>query len=64
MAVNAEERAAEFDAAMRRAGIVVPEERRAAMLTGYEELRGQIDLLRQERSEAAEPSNVFRLAPR
>ncbi len=51
---------AEFDVLMARAGITVPEDRRAALLAGFAELRGQVALLRQPRTAAAEPSNVFR----
>ncbi len=54
---------AEFDCLMERAGIAVPPERRAATLAAYDELREQVTLLRQPRGPAAEPSNVFRLAP-
>lgn len=50
---------AEFDVLMARAGIAVPEDRRAALLTGFAELRGQVALLRQPRTAAAEPSNIF-----
>ena len=49
----------EFDVLMARAGITVPENRRAALLAGFAELRDQVALLRQPRSAAAEPSNVF-----
>ena len=50
---------AEFDALMRRASITVPDDRRAALLAGFAELRDQVALLRQPRTAAAEPSNVF-----
>ncbi len=49
----------EFDVLMARAGIVVPENRRAALLAGFAELRDQVALLRQPRTAAAEPSNIF-----
>lgn len=49
----------EFDVLMARAGVVVPEDRRAALLTGFAELRGHVALLRQPRTAAAEPSNIF-----
>lgn len=54
---------AEFDMMMARAGIVVPEERRAAVLAAYADLRAQIALLHGRYGAAAEPSNVFRLSP-
>ena len=55
--------AAEFDCLMARAGIAVPEARRAAVLTAYADLRKQIALLHGRYGAAAEPSNVFRLSP-
>ena len=55
--------AAEFDCLMARAGITVPAARRAAVLTAYADLRGQIALLHGRYGAAAEPSNVFRLSP-
>ena len=54
---------AEFAAMMARAGLTIPADRHAAIMTAYKELRGQIDLLRQPRTPAEEPSNVFRLTP-
>ena len=56
-----EELEAEFDVYMRRAGLIVPPERRRQVLVAYAELRDQVDLLRNGRSAAAEPANVFRL---
>ena len=53
--------AAEFDISMQRAGLAVPAERRTQVLVAYAELRDQVELLRDPRSAAAEPSNVFRL---
>jgi hypothetical protein len=55
--------AAEFDCLMARAGITVPQQRRAAALTAYADLRGQIALLHGRYGPEAEPSNVFRLSP-
>jgi len=55
--------AAEFDCLMARAGVSVPPQRRAAALIAYADLRGQIALLHGRYGPAAEPSNVFRLAP-
>jgi len=54
---------AEFDMMMARAGVTVPAERRAAVLSGFKDLRGSLHLLRNGRTAAAEPSNVFRLSP-
>ena len=55
--------AAEFDCLMARAGITVPEQRRAAVLVSYADLRGQIALLHGRYGPEAEPSNVFSLPP-
>jgi hypothetical protein len=55
--------AAEFDCLMARAGIRVPDTRRAAALASYADLRGQIAMLHGRYSAANEPSNVFRLSP-
>jgi hypothetical protein len=55
--------ATEFDILMRRAGITVPDERRAAVLASYADLRDQIALLHNRYTYADEPANVFRLSP-
>ena len=55
--------AAEFECLMARAGISVPEARRATVLAAYADLRAQIALLHGRYGAAAEPSNVFRLSP-
>ena len=55
--------AAEFDCLMARAGITMPPQRRAAALTAFADLRGQIALLHGRYDYTAEPSNVFSLAP-
>ena len=52
--------AAEFDMLMARAGLTVPPQRRAAVLTAYADLRGQIAMLHGRYGPEAEPSNVFR----
>jgi hypothetical protein len=57
------ELATEFDVLMRRAGIIVPEERRAAVLASYADLHEQIALLHNRYGHTDEPANVFRLAP-
>jgi hypothetical protein len=58
-----DELTAEFDILMRRAGITVPEARRAAVLASYADLRDQIALLHNRYTYADEPANVFRLSP-
>jgi hypothetical protein len=60
---SADELATEFDILMRRAGITVPDDRRAAILTGYADLREQIALLYDRYAHTDEPANVFRLSP-
>ena len=53
----------EFDVLLARAGLVVPAERRAGVIAGCEEMRRFAALMRQPRTAASEPSNVFSLAP-
>ena len=53
----------EFDVLMGRAGLAIPPDRRPALLHAFAELRAQLALLRGPRDAAAEPANVFRLAP-
>ena len=52
---------AEFDTLMARAGLTIPPDRRAALLAGFADISDMLPLLRQPRTAAAEPSNVFRL---
>jgi hypothetical protein len=59
--LSSDELAAEFDILMRRAGITVPTERRAAVLASYADLREQIALLHGRYAHTDEPANVFRL---
>ena len=58
---TADELAAEFDILMRRAGLTVPADRRAGLLTSYADLHQQMALLRNRYAHTAEPANVFRL---
>ena len=44
-----------------RAGIAVPGDRFAAMLTSYTELSGMLETLRQPRTAASEPANIYSL---
>ncbi|MSO99817.1 MAG: hypothetical protein EXR07_02015 [Acetobacteraceae bacterium] len=53
--------AAEFDVLMRRAGLTVPEQRRATVLASYADFREQMALLHDRYAYTDEPSNVFRL---
>lgn len=51
----------EFDVLMAKAGAKVPADRKAGILAGYKDLKRMILLLRQPRTEAAEPSNIYSL---
>jgi hypothetical protein len=53
----------EFDALMARAGVVVPADRKAGVVAGFEDLRRLTALLRQPRTAASEPSNIYSLKP-
>jgi hypothetical protein len=59
-----DELAAEFDILMHRAGITVPDQRRAAVLASYADFRAQIALLHDRYAYTDEPANVFRLTPK
>jgi hypothetical protein len=52
---------AEFEAFLARAGMVLPEARRAVILAGYADFRAQMDLLHTKRDASEEPSNIFRM---
>lgn len=52
-----------FDALMARAGMSVPEDRKAGVVAGYIEYLGVVQLLRQPRTAASEPSNTYSLVP-
>ncbi|MEV8511996.1 hypothetical protein [Dactylosporangium sp. NPDC051484] len=47
---------------MARVGITVPDDRRAGVLAGFQELTGMAALMRQPRDAAAEPAAMFDLA--
>ena len=51
----------EFDVLMAIAGAEVPADRKAGILAGYKDLKRMTALLRQPRTEAAEPSNIYSL---
>ena len=51
----------ELDMLLAKAGAVVPAERKAAVLAGYAAMQRMTALVRQPRTAAAEPSNVFSL---
>jgi hypothetical protein len=60
---SSSELAAEFDVLMRRAGITIPQDRRAAALASYADLHEQIALLHNRYAHTDEPANIFRLTP-
>ena len=60
----------EFDVLAKRAGLVIPEGRRAGLFAGFKDLRRMVAVLRQPRTAANEPASTFsietvtrRLAP-
>ena len=55
------ELAAEFDMLAKRAGLTIPDERKAAMLAGYKDLKRMSALMRQPRTAASEPAAAYSL---
>jgi hypothetical protein len=51
----------EFDMLMAKAGAEIPEDRKAGVIAGYEDMKRMAALLRQPRTAADEPSNVYSL---
>jgi hypothetical protein len=63
-AMSAEDDAAlerEFDVLMAKAGAKIPPDRKAGVIAGYKDMKRMAALLRQPRSAAAEPSNIYSL---
>jgi hypothetical protein len=54
----------EIDALLSLAGLVVPPDLKAGVASEIRDLRRMAALLRNNRPSSAEPSNIFRLAPR
>ena len=54
--------AREFEVLATRAGLVIPEGRRAGLFAGFKDLRGMVALLRQPRTAASEPASTFSIA--
>lgn len=52
----------EFEVLAKRAGLVIPEDRRAWLFEGFVELRRDVALLRQPRTAASEPAAVYSMA--
>jgi hypothetical protein len=53
----------ELDLLMARIGAEVPADRKAGVVAGYKDMKRMVALLRQPRSAAAEPSNIYSLTP-
>jgi hypothetical protein len=53
----------ELDMLMARIGAEVPADRKAGLVAGYKEMKRMTALLRQPRSAATEPSNIYSLTP-
>jgi hypothetical protein len=51
--------AVEFDVLASRAGLSVPDDRKAALLKGYKDLKRMTALLRQPRTAADEPAGTY-----
>ena len=58
---NPDELERELDALLAKAGATVPPHLKAGVLVGYQEMKRMTAQLRQPRTAAAEPSNVFSL---
>jgi hypothetical protein len=54
-----EERDAELDLLLRRAGLTIPPERYPAILLGYREIQAMMPLLRGPRTAASEPAGTY-----
>jgi hypothetical protein len=51
----------EFDMLMTKAGVELPADRRAGVIAGYKDMKRMAALLRQRRTAADEPSNIYSL---
>lgn len=51
----------ELDVLMSKAGATIPDDRKAGVFAGYRELKAMAAMLRQPRTAAAEPSNIYSL---
>ena len=58
---NDSDLAAEFDMLAKRAGLIIPDDRKAAMLAGYKDLKRMTVLMRQPRTAADEPAAAYSL---
>jgi hypothetical protein len=53
---------AEFDAILSAAGLAIPDDLKPGVLAGAQQLHAIVAILRQPRTAADEPSNIFSLA--
>jgi hypothetical protein len=53
----------EFDIVMQKAGLTVPAKWRAGTLASYRDMQRMAAVLRQPRTAASEPSNIYSLKP-
>jgi hypothetical protein len=53
----------ELDMLMARIGAEVPADRKAGVIAGYKDMKRMVALLRQPRTAAAEPANIYSLMP-
>ena len=51
----------EFDTLMSKAGVALPADRKAGVVAGYKDIKHMAALLRQPRTAADEPSNIYSL---
>jgi hypothetical protein len=51
--------ALEFDVLARRAGLTIPEDRKAALFAGFKDLRRMLATMRQPRTAADEPAATY-----
>jgi hypothetical protein len=51
--------ALEFDVFAKRAGLQIPEDRRAGLLAGFKDLRKMLAMMRQPRTAAHEPASTY-----
>jgi len=52
----------EFDAILSAAGLTIPNDLKPGVFAGAQQLHAVVELLRQPRTAADEPSNIFSLA--
>ncbi len=58
---NEEELRREFEVSLRKAGVMLPDDRVEPVFAGYKDLKRLCALVRQPRTAAAEPANAYSL---